>query len=71
MFHADFLKDLACPYCVTRPIKGKSTLASGELELRGPANAPTGLRCKDCGRVYRIDKDGIPYLLIADATIEK
>ncbi|HLX60325.1 MAG TPA: hypothetical protein VKX17_03490 [Planctomycetota bacterium] len=71
MFDPEFVKDLACPHCVTRPVKGKSTLALGELELRGPVEAPTGLHCKDCGRVYAIDNDGIPDLLIANAKIEK
>jgi uncharacterized protein YbaR (Trm112 family) len=71
MIDQELLKILACPYCVTRPVKGKSNLAAGELELRGPGEAPTGLRCKECGRVYAIDKDGIPNLLIADAKIEQ
>jgi uncharacterized protein YbaR (Trm112 family) len=65
---AELLKILACPACVTRPEKGKSTLASGALELQGPADAPTGLRCKQCGRLYKIEQ-GIPNLLVDEATV--
>ena len=71
MIDAEFLKVLACPYCAARPAKTKSTLAGGELELRGSADSPTGLQCKDCKRTYPIDKDGIPHLLIESATLEK
>ena len=70
MIDAEFLKILACPYCVTRPMKTKSTLAGGELELRGPAEAPIGLQCTECKRIYPIDKDGIPHLLIDSAVLE-
>jgi uncharacterized protein YbaR (Trm112 family) len=64
---AELLKILACPACVTRPEKGKSTLASGELELQGSPDAPTGLKCKQCGRIYKIEQ-GIPNLLVDEAT---
>lgn len=70
MIDAELLKILACPFCVTRPEKGKSTLAKGELELQGPSGAPTGLKCKECGRLYRI-KDGIPNLLVEEAETPK
>ncbi|MEI6234667.1 MAG: Trm112 family protein [Planctomycetota bacterium] len=71
MIDAEVLKVLACPYCVTRPLNSKSTLAGGSLALRGPADAPTGLHCTDCNRTYPLDKDGIPHLLIDSATVEK
>ncbi len=71
MIDTEFLKILACPFCVTRPVKTKSALASGELELRGSADAPTGLQCVDCKRTYPIDKDGIFDLLIESAIVEK
>ena len=69
MIDPELLKILACPYCVTRPAKGKSQLAAGDLELQGPAGAPTGLKCKDCGRLYPIDADGLPHLLIESAKL--
>ena len=66
---ADFLKILACPWCVTRPESTKATLAKGELELQGPGGAPTGLKCKQCGRLYKIEQNGIPNLLIEEAVL--
>jgi uncharacterized protein YbaR (Trm112 family) len=69
MIDAEILKVLACPYCITRPMKGKTLLMAGELELVGAAASPTGLKCKDCNRVYPIDKYGVPYLLIECATV--
>lgn len=68
MIDAELLKILACPWCVTRPESGKSTLAKGELELKGPPSDPSGLQCKQCSRLYKID-NGIPNLLIEDAVI--
>ena len=68
MIDAEFLKVLACPYCVTRPLKGASTLAAGELlAVNSEAGKLTGLQCKDCGRVYPVDEDGIPHLLVSSA----
>jgi uncharacterized protein YbaR (Trm112 family) len=64
---AELLKILACPACVTKPEKGKSTLATGELAPQGPTDAPTGLKCKSCGRIYKIEQ-GIPNLLVDEAT---
>lgn len=66
MIDAEILKILACPWCVTRPDPGKGSLARGELEPQGPAADPAALKCKQCGRVYRIE-DGIPNLLLDDA----
>ena len=68
MIDAELLNIVACPYCVTRPEKTKSTLARGDLEIVGPAQAPTGLKCKDCGREYRIS-DGLPNFLIDEAIL--
>jgi uncharacterized protein YbaR (Trm112 family) len=70
MIAPELLKALACPWCVTRPEKGKTTLAKGELETQGPVNNPTGLRCKECGRLYGIE-EGLPNFLIEEAKIEK
>jgi uncharacterized protein YbaR (Trm112 family) len=67
MITTDLLKILACPWCVTRPETGKNVLAKGELELQGKPDAPTGLKCKQCGRVYGILENGIPNLLIEEA----
>jgi len=63
---AELLKILACPFCVTRPEPGKTTLATGELELQGPPDAPTGFGCKSCGRTYKIE-GGLPNFLIDEA----
>lgn len=63
---AELLKILACPFCVTRPEQGKTTLASGELELKGPADAPTAFVCKSCGRTYKVE-GGLPNFLIEEA----
>ena len=69
MIDPELLKILACPWCVTRPEPDKNTLAKGELELQGPQEKPTGLKCKHCGRLYKIDAQGIPNLLIEDAVL--
>jgi uncharacterized protein YbaR (Trm112 family) len=68
MIDAELLKVLACPFCVTRPEKGKSTLAKGELELQGDEKTPTGLKCRQCGRLYKIT-NGIPNLLVEEAEL--
>jgi len=70
MIDADLLKILACPWCVTRPETGKSHLAKGELELQGSEKEPTGLTCKQCGRLYKIE-GGLPNLLIDEAVLPK
>ena len=69
MIDAELLKILACPWCVTRPEEGKNTLAKGELELQGTPQAPVGLKCKQCGRVYGFLENGIPNLLIEEAKL--
>ena len=66
MLTPELLKILACPYCVTRPEKDKTVLAKGELELQGSAEKPSGLKCKQCGRIYGIE-DGLPNFLIEEA----
>lgn len=72
MIDAEFLKVLACPYCVTRPMKEKSSLAKGTLALvTSDAGKQTGLKCLDCGRVYPIDADGIPHLIVGAAAPAK
>jgi hypothetical protein len=50
----DLLDILVCPECKT------------PVEL---VNDDTGLRCKDCRRVYPI-RDDIPVMLLDEATIE-
>jgi uncharacterized protein YbaR (Trm112 family) len=70
MIDPELLKVWACPACVTRPEPGKSTLARGELQVEGPPENPVGLRCKQCGRLYRIE-EGIPNFLVEEATLEK
>lgn len=67
MISAELLKVLACPWCVTRPETGKNNLAKGELELQGKPEAPTGLKCKQCGRTYGFLENGVPNLLIEEA----
>lgn len=68
MIDAEFLKVLACPYCVTRPVQGKSTLAQGTLQaVEAEPGKLTGLKCQDCGREYPVDADGIPHLLVSSA----
>jgi len=64
MIDAQLLQFLACPWCVTRP-QGNQ-LAKGELELQGPVDQPSGLKCKDCGRLYEI-RNGIPNLIVEEA----
>jgi len=66
MLDPELLKILACPWCVTRPEPAKPTLAKGELELH-TLSEMNGLKCKQCGRFYKIEKNGIPNLLIDEA----
>lgn len=68
MFDEVFLKAVACPWCVTRPEAGKATLAKAALTLEGPPAAPTGFKCAECGRFYKIE-NGIPNLVAEDALI--
>lgn len=71
MIDGEFLKVLACPYCVTRPVKGKSELAPGTLEmLKDDCDKLNGLKCADCGRIYPVDADGIPHLLVSSALLK-
>jgi uncharacterized protein YbaR (Trm112 family) len=69
MIDAELLKILACPWCVTRPDPAKGIPGKAELELQGPGDKPTGLKCKQCGRIYKIDADGIPNLLLEEAIL--
>lgn len=50
----ELLKILACPNCKTPVL---------------PVRDGTGLKCKQCNRVYPI-KDDIPVMLLDEATIE-
>ena len=50
----ELLEILACPKCKTPVV---------------PVNNATGLKCKQCRRVYPV-KDDIPVMLIDEATIE-
>jgi len=69
MFDAEFLKILACPWCVTRPEVGKNELTKGELELQGTFEKPVALTCKQCGRIYSFLENGIPNLLVEEAKL--
>jgi len=64
---AEFLKILACPWCVTRPVPGTPKLARAKLEPQGAAEKPTALHCKECGRTYAILEDGLPNLIAEQA----
>ena len=55
MIDAKLLELLACPWCVTRPESSKPGLMKGELELQGAPDAPSGLKCKQCGRFYKYE----------------
>ena len=65
---ANVIKILACPACVTKPETGKTRLSQAALEPQGPADNPTGLKCKTCGRLYKIEQ-GIPNLLVDEAVL--
>ena len=69
MIDTELLKILACPWCVTRSESEKNLSLNGELELQGSVEKPTGLKCKQCGRFYKIDADGIPNLLVDEAVL--
>ncbi|MFH0939374.1 MAG: lysylphosphatidylglycerol synthase domain-containing protein [Planctomycetota bacterium] len=74
MIDAELLKILACPWCVTRPEQEVEaqhvvSLLKGELELQWPTENPAGLKCKQCGRFYKFDADGIPNLLVDEAVL--
>jgi len=68
MIDEALLKILACPWCISRPEAPPPKVEKGALELIGSAQAPTALRCKQCGRSYKIE-DGIPNLLVEDAVL--
>lgn len=51
----ELLEILVCPYC------------KGDLELKPDES---GLKCLQCRRLYPI-RDGIPVMLIDEATIEE
>ncbi len=59
-FSHDILQMLVCPAC-----KGSLTFGSKQDSLKQDF-----LRCVECHRVYPV-RDGIPVLLIDQATIEK
>lgn len=68
MIDSELLKILACPWCITRPEPPPPNVEKGALELTGPADAPNALRCRQCGRLYKIE-DGIPNMLVEDAVL--
>lgn len=61
-----FLEILACPWCVSQPGEPKEGNVKGELTPEGPQDHPLGLRCRQCGRLYKIENN-IPNLLIEEA----
>jgi uncharacterized protein YbaR (Trm112 family) len=66
---AEFLKMLACPFCVTRPVKNQRTLASSDLVPVPSLEQLKFLKCADCGRSYPVDEQGVPHLLIDAAVL--
>ena len=58
---------VACPWCVGRPEPPPAGMLKGALLPEGPAENPTGLRCRQCGRLYKMLPDGIPNLLLEEA----
>ena len=68
MIDDSLLEVLACPRCVTHPDAPPEGMRKGQLERVGEKDAPSGLRCRQCGRTYKIDEDGIPHLLLDEAT---
>ncbi len=55
-FNEKLLDIIVCPECKV------------ELEL---INNKKGLKCTKCNRVFPIDDNGIPHLLLEEATVEK
>lgn len=55
-FNEKLLEIIVCPEC------------KADLKLT-PDN--TGLKCDQCKRVYPIDENGIPHLLLEEATVEE
>ena len=70
MIDAEFLKVLACPYCATRPVQGRARLASSELVPIPSLENLKALKCKDCGRSYPVDDQGLPHLIVDAATTD-
>jgi len=66
MIDDELLKILACPWCITRPDVPPLGIEKGAFEIQGPQEQPTALRCRQCGRVYKIEDD-IPNLLVEEA----
>jgi len=54
-FNEKLLEIIVCPECKT------------ELTL---VNEEKGLKCNQCNRIYPIDENGIPHLLLEEAKIE-
>ncbi len=63
------LEILACPWCVTRPESPPAGVEKGALEVVGDKAHPTGLKCRQCRRLYKVE-DGIPNLLVEEAVLE-
>ncbi|MCK5878448.1 MAG: Trm112 family protein [Holophagae bacterium] len=55
-FNEKLLEIIVCPEC------------KAELKLTPDS---TGLKCSQCKRVYPIDENGIPHLLLEEATVEE
>jgi len=55
-FNEKLLDIIVCPECKV------------ELQLK---DNKKGLKCNKCNRVFPIDNNGIPHLLLEEATIEK
>jgi uncharacterized protein len=55
-FNEKLLEIIVCPEC------------KKDLELTADRK---GLRCSQCKRVYQIDENGIPHLLLEEAKIEE
>ncbi len=55
-FNEKLLEIIVCPECKV------------ELKL---VNDGKGLKCEQCKRVYPIDENGIPHLLIEEAVVEE
>ena len=55
-FNEKLLEIIVCPECKT------------DLKL---TEDKTGLKCDSCKRIYPIDENGIPHLLLEEATVEE